>query len=101
MGKLNYFLSSFLIHTVFIFNTIGAGLNSYVEQSENFNMLDFILTPGFIYQFLFRLSYDHFYNKKKFLMIKINENVLSNDLSPYLNQHKDNPVNWQTWSKKF
>ncbi len=31
-------------------------------------------------------------------MIKINENVLSNDLSPYLKQHKDNPVNWQIWS---
>tara|TARA_A100001015_G_scaffold318251_1_gene437572 strand:- start:1924 stop:3654 length:1731 start_codon:yes stop_codon:yes gene_type:complete len=30
-------------------------------------------------------------------MIKINENVLSSDLSPYLKQHKDNPVNWQTW----
>ena len=25
-------------------------------------------------------------------MIKINENVLSNDLSPYLKQHKDNPL---------
>ena len=47
MGKLNYFLSSFFgfIPGFFIFNTIGAGLNSYVEQTENFNMLDFILTP--------------------------------------------------------
>ncbi len=34
-------------------------------------------------------------------MIKINENVLSDDLSPYLKQHKDNPVNWQTWSKEI
>ncbi len=33
-------------------------------------------------------------------MIKINENVLSNDLSPYLKQHKDNPVNWQIWTKE-
>ena len=33
-------------------------------------------------------------------MIKINENVLSNDLSPYLKQHKDNPVNWQIWSRE-
>ena len=33
-------------------------------------------------------------------MIKINENVLSNDLSPYLKQHKDNPVNWQIWSSE-
>ena len=31
-------------------------------------------------------------------MIKIDENVLSDDLSPYLKQHKDNPVNWQIWS---
>ncbi len=33
-------------------------------------------------------------------MIKVNENVLSNDLSPYLKQHKDNPVNWQIWSRE-
>ena len=32
-------------------------------------------------------------------MVKIDKNVLSNDLSPYLRQHKDNPVNWQIWSK--
>jgi len=30
----------------------------------------------------------------------INKNNLSNDLSPYLKQHKDNPVNWQIWSKE-
>ena len=48
MKKLNYFFSSFLgfIPGFFIFNTIGAGLNSYVEQSERFNTLDFILTPA-------------------------------------------------------
>ena len=48
MGKTNYFLSSFFgfIPGFFIFNTIGAGLNSYVEQSDNFNMLDFIFTPA-------------------------------------------------------
>ena len=38
--------------------------------------------------------------KKKFLMIQINKNILSNDLSPYLKQHKDNPVNWQIWSEE-
>ncbi len=32
-------------------------------------------------------------------MEQINRNTLSEDLSPYLKQHKDNPVNWQTWSK--
>ena len=29
-----------------------------------------------------------------------NKNTLSDDLSPYLQQHKDNPVNWQIWSKR-
>ena len=33
-------------------------------------------------------------------MIEINKNNLSQDLSPYLKQHKDNPVNWQIWSDK-
>ena len=33
-------------------------------------------------------------------MIEINKNNLFNDLSPYLKQHKDNPVNWQIWSKE-
>ena len=33
-------------------------------------------------------------------MININKNNLANDPSPYLQQHKDNPVNWQVWSKK-
>ncbi len=32
--------------------------------------------------------------------MKNNENILSDDLSPYLRQHKDNPVNWQIWSKE-
>ena len=33
-------------------------------------------------------------------MIEINKNNLSDDLSPYLKQHKDNPVNWQIWSRE-
>ncbi len=33
-------------------------------------------------------------------MSQINKNILYNDLSPYLKQHKDNPVYWQTWTKK-
>ena len=28
-----------------------------------------------------------------------NQNKLGNDPSPYLQQHKNNPVNWQTWNK--
>ena len=47
MKKINYFLASFfgLIPSMFILNTIGAGLNSYIEQAENFSMIDFIITP--------------------------------------------------------
>ena len=47
MKKMNYFLSSFFgfIPGFFIFNTIGAGLNSYIEQSDEFSIFDFILTP--------------------------------------------------------
>ena len=33
-------------------------------------------------------------------MLVTNKNNLSKDLSPYLQQHKDNPVNWQIWSKE-
>ncbi|MDC0426630.1 DUF255 domain-containing protein [Pelagibacteraceae bacterium] len=32
-------------------------------------------------------------------MLEINKNNLSKDQSPYLQQHKENPVNWQVWSK--
>ena len=34
-------------------------------------------------------------------MLEINKNSLSGDLSPYLLQHKNNPVNWQTWTKEI
>jgi len=46
MRKLNYFFSSFFgfIPGFFIINTIGAGLNSYIEQAENFSMIDLMLT---------------------------------------------------------
>ena len=33
--------------------------------------------------------------------MSINQNTLANDPSPYLQQHKDNPVNWQVWSKNI
>jgi len=31
--------------------------------------------------------------------MSINQNKLGKDPSPYLQQHKNNPVNWQVWSK--
>jgi hypothetical protein len=33
-------------------------------------------------------------------MLEINKNNLSEDQSPYLQQHKKNPVNWQVWSSE-
>ena len=47
MKKINYFFSSFLgfIPGFFIFNTIGAGLNSYIAQAEYFSMVNLILSP--------------------------------------------------------
>ena len=45
MKKSNYFFSSILgfIPGFFVFNTIGAGLNKYVKESENFSFIDLIL----------------------------------------------------------
>ncbi len=46
MKKRNYFLSSCFgfIPSFFILNTIGAGLNIYVKQASNFNMINLILS---------------------------------------------------------
>ena len=48
MKKINYFLSSFFgfIPSMFIMNTIGAGLNSYVESADSFNIINLIFNPG-------------------------------------------------------
>ena len=47
MKKVNYFFSSFFgfVPGFFIFNTIGAGLNTYIAKAENFNFLELLLTP--------------------------------------------------------
>ena len=47
MKKTNYFFSSFLgfIPGFFVFNTIGAGLNNYIEEAERFKLIELILTP--------------------------------------------------------
>ena len=46
MKKRNYFFSSCFgfIPSFFIMNTIGAGLNIYVKQANNFNMINLIFT---------------------------------------------------------
>ena len=48
MKKINYFLASFLgfIPGFFIFNTIGSGLNIYIEQADNFSLIDLIFTQS-------------------------------------------------------
>ena len=54
MKKVNYFFSSFFgfVPGFFIFNTIGAGLNTYIAKAENFNFLELILTPNIYFPIL-------------------------------------------------
>jgi uncharacterized membrane protein YdjX (TVP38/TMEM64 family) len=63
MKKINYFFATFfgLIPNFFIINTIGAGLNTYIEQAENFSMIELISTkeiylPIFMFVGLILLS---------------------------------------------
>ena len=54
MKKKNYFISSFfgLIPGFFVFNTIGAGLNTFVKTNEEFNFLKLILAPEIYFPIL-------------------------------------------------
>ena len=58
MKKNNYFFSSLFgfVPGFFIFNTIGAGLNTYIEKSENFSFLELILTPEIYFPILMFVS---------------------------------------------
>ena len=70
MKKMNYFFASFFgfIPSMFIMNTIGAGLNSYVEQAQSFSMIDLILTPEIYFPIILfvGLMIISFFVKKKF-----------------------------------
>ena len=70
MKKINYFLASILgfIPGFFIINTIGAGLNSYISQAENFSMVDLIFSPEIYKPILMfsALMIFSFFLKKKF-----------------------------------
>ena len=54
MKKINYFFSSLFgfIPGFFIFNTIGAGLNLYVDQADKFSFLELLFTPAIYYPIL-------------------------------------------------
>ena len=54
MKKKNYFFSSLFgfVPGFFIFNTIGAGLNNYIEKSENFSFLELVLLPEIYFPIL-------------------------------------------------
>jgi len=63
MKKNNYFFSSFFgfVPGFFVFNTVGAGLNTYIEKTEEFSFLKLILTteiyfPILMFIFLMILS---------------------------------------------
>ena len=58
MKKINYFFSSFLgfIPSMFIMNTIGAGLDSYIESAEIFSVIDLILAREIYLPILFFIS---------------------------------------------
>lgn len=63
MKKMNYFLATFfgLIPNFFIINTIGSGLNTYIQQAESFSMVDLLLTrqiylPVLMFIFLMAIS---------------------------------------------
>ena len=54
MKKSNYFFSSLFgfVPGFFVLNTIGAGLNTYIEKSENFSFLELTLTPEIYFPIL-------------------------------------------------
>ena len=54
MKKKNYFFSSLFgfVPSFFILNTIGAGLNNYIEKSENFSFLKLVLVPEIYFPIL-------------------------------------------------
>ena len=70
MKKINYFLASFFgfIPSFFIMNTIGAGLNTYVEEAQNCSLINLIFTSDIYIPILMfvGLMFLSFVLKKKF-----------------------------------
>jgi len=55
--KLNYFFASFIgfIPMFFIWNTIGAGLNQYIKQADNFSFISLLLNKEIYLPIIFFL----------------------------------------------
>jgi len=71
MKKNNYFFSSLFgfVPGFFVFNTIGAGLNTYIEKSENFSLLKLVLLPEIyfpIFMFIVLITLSLLIKKKFF-----------------------------------
>ena len=71
MKKINYFFSSFFgfFPGFFIFNTVGTGLNTYIEKAESFNFFDLIFTSEIyfpILMFIVLMIFSVIVNKKFF-----------------------------------
>lgn len=75
MKKSNYFLASLLgfIPSFYILNTIGSGINNFVQQSDNFDLINFVLNKDiylpilvfFVFLIIsFLLKKKIFYDKK-------------------------------------
>mgnify|MGYP006089359823 CR=1 FL=1 len=58
MKKMNYFFSSFFgfIPGFFVFNTVGAGLDAYIEEAESFDFIELLLTPEIYFPILMFIS---------------------------------------------
>ena len=90
--------------SIFIINSLGSGLENIISTSSDFELLRSdnlnpnIYLPLICYFLILIVS--AFLKIKYLSNFKIMKNNLIKDPSPYLQQHKNNPVHWQTWTKK-
>jgi uncharacterized membrane protein YdjX (TVP38/TMEM64 family) len=59
MKKINYFFASFLgfIPSMFIWVTIGSGINTYVKESDNFSFINLILSREIYLPIIFFITF--------------------------------------------
>jgi uncharacterized membrane protein YdjX (TVP38/TMEM64 family) len=74
MKRVNYFFSSFLgfIPGFFVFNSIGFGINKFIKEADNFNIVDLILTKEIYFPIIIFiiLLITSILIKKKFFNVK-------------------------------